>query len=186
MGEYAKYQGKEIKIGTCEDMYYLRYDQRHDVVPMRGSLTPSAPNILKVIRFRFPWPDEDGTAPGAFDDYNRGVIIPRAAPPHGLEHYTIQWSHPAGYVMFTPCPEGTVIAGVHRNGHIGSVRLVQQAMRGGWLAPVFACATCGAKWSEPDPVAARSMFANMLTWPGKMSEIARRAVDHAPAMAMQS
>lgn len=29
MGEYATYKGQEIKIGTCEDCYYLRADQRH-------------------------------------------------------------------------------------------------------------------------------------------------------------
>ena len=27
MGEYAKYAGERVKIGTCEDMYYLRDDQ---------------------------------------------------------------------------------------------------------------------------------------------------------------
>ena len=29
MGEYARFRGAEIKIGTCESMYYLRADQRH-------------------------------------------------------------------------------------------------------------------------------------------------------------
>ena len=29
MGEYANYMGERVKIGTCEDMLYLRWDQRH-------------------------------------------------------------------------------------------------------------------------------------------------------------
>lgn len=55
MGEYAMYGGHQIKIGTCEDMYYLRADQAQRVRPERGSVDPfrQAPEI----RFRFPWPE---------------------------------------------------------------------------------------------------------------------------------
>jgi hypothetical protein len=31
VGEYATFRGSSIKIGTCESMYYLRADQRHEV-----------------------------------------------------------------------------------------------------------------------------------------------------------
>ena len=39
MGEYAirKSDGESIKIGTCEDMYYLRYEDRFKVTPEEGS-----------------------------------------------------------------------------------------------------------------------------------------------------
>ncbi len=36
MGEYAIYRGERIKIGTCEDMYYLRPDQVHLVKRVSG------------------------------------------------------------------------------------------------------------------------------------------------------
>ena len=40
MGEYAKYNNQEIKIGTCETMYYLRYEDRHKVKALKGNVDP--------------------------------------------------------------------------------------------------------------------------------------------------
>jgi hypothetical protein len=68
MGEYGTYLGNNIKIGTCEDMYYLRADQRHLV-------KAAALHDLTDIRFRFPFPDEDHRQPGDFDDYDRGLTV---------------------------------------------------------------------------------------------------------------
>ena len=50
MGEYAKYQGEEIKIGTCEDLYYLRADQAFKVEGIDNSLDPRDPKIAKECR----------------------------------------------------------------------------------------------------------------------------------------
>ena len=72
MGEYATYNGDSIKIGACEDMYYLRYDQRHMVKQEAHSLDPTN---CDGLRFRFPFPDEDDMPPGAFDDFRRGLMI---------------------------------------------------------------------------------------------------------------
>lgn len=48
MGEYANYMGQRVKIGTCESMYYLRWDQRGKVT---NSETPLYdPEVLEVIR----------------------------------------------------------------------------------------------------------------------------------------
>lgn len=54
MGEYATFRGQSVKIGTCEDMYYLRADQAHLVKPTRGSCDPRAADVQRAIRFRFP------------------------------------------------------------------------------------------------------------------------------------
>ena len=51
MGEYAKRNGKEIKIGTCESMYYLRYEHRKQVQPMPGNVNP-APDVPVTNRSR--------------------------------------------------------------------------------------------------------------------------------------
>lgn len=67
MGEFAEYQGDRIKIGTCEDMYYLRADQRHLI---------SGYQFAEIDRFRFPFPDEDDVEPGCFGDHDRGIEIP--------------------------------------------------------------------------------------------------------------
>jgi hypothetical protein len=55
MGEYATYNGENIKLGTCESMYYLRADQRHLISGYRFD---------GGDRFRFPFPDEDDIEPG--------------------------------------------------------------------------------------------------------------------------
>lgn len=153
MGEYAKYRGGSIKIGTCEDMYYLRWDQRHAVTPQSGSVSPASAEDQKHIRFRFPWPEEDGLEPGAFEDYKRKYPIYGVKPSDVAEHYSVQFSAPNGYLVSLPCPESDAEQPfkVHRNGYGGAVHLVQQAVRAGVLAPVFQCGGCGAAWSVPDP-----------------------------------
>jgi hypothetical protein len=156
MGEYGKVGGVEIKMGTCEDMYYLRADQAGIVQGMPGSLDPNDREVQKVIRFRFPWPDEDGTQPGAFSDYGRAVAVHGVTAPEGVEHDTVQFRAQAGYLLSMPCPEGPGYtegfhAGikVHRNGFQGAVLIDQQAYRGGALALICRCGGCGTKWNVP-------------------------------------
>lgn len=160
MGEYALYNGQRVKIGTCEDMYYLRADQARLVAHERGNVNPAADDDRAVIRFRFPWPDEDTVEPGAFDPYDRGMFAHRVTPPAGVEHHSVQFSAPAGYLVSLPCPEGqpgvthgmsTKVDGltVHRNGFGGSVRIVQQGYRNGHLALICACGGCGARYNVP-------------------------------------
>lgn len=151
MGEYATYSGKDIKIGTCEEMYYLRFDQRHKVQAKSGNVNPVLD--AAALRFRFPWPDEDGEAPGAFEgDYERGLTVYEVKAPQDLEHASIQFSASQGYLCLLPCPESSAAATVdgkpltiHRNGFRGAVNLVQQRWTGKHLAIILRCA-CGAKW----------------------------------------
>lgn len=65
MGEYATYKGEEIKIGTCNCMYYLRWEQRNDVIPRQGNVNPRTQ--YDKIWFRAPRHCEDGIEPGDFD-----------------------------------------------------------------------------------------------------------------------
>lgn len=60
MGEYAnrKKDGKRIKIGTCEALYYLRYDQRNEVNYDFGQYE---------WFWRIPTPEEDHLKPGEFE-----------------------------------------------------------------------------------------------------------------------
>lgn len=163
MGEYAKLGSERIKIGTCENMYYLRADQIHLVRAERGNVNPASAEDQKVIRFRFPWPDEDSTKPGDFDRYDRGVAV-AAEMPAEVEHYSVQFSAPAGYLVSLPCPEkspstpgldttvqlpggGSVKVG--RNGFAGRVQLVQQAYRDGLLVAICRCGGCGALFRLP-------------------------------------
>jgi hypothetical protein len=161
MGEMAFFGTDRVKIGTCENMYYLRFDQARMVRRSPCSLDPADPAIQAEIRFRFPWPDEDGTEPGAYDgDYDRGVSLYGVQPPAGVQHDSVQFTARQGYVMSLPCPEGQALpAGVtvHRNGFPGPVRIVQQGWRNGHLAVICQCGGCGARynlptWEEAEPL----------------------------------
>ena len=68
MGEYAKLKttGEEVKIGTCENMYYLRFEDRYKVVYDLS---------FDNYRFRLPFVDEDNIDIGNYNDYDRGLDL---------------------------------------------------------------------------------------------------------------
>lgn len=155
MGEYAtrKRDGERVKIGTCESMYYLRFEQADQVDPEPGNVDPvkDAPGL----RFRFPFPDEDGTRPGEFDRYNRGIPIDGLEAGPEVRHEGAHFTAP-GYQMTLPCPEGPGFPSslpLRRNGLPGQVVLTAHRYRPelGRLVPVFRCGGCGAMWREEDP-----------------------------------
>jgi len=151
MGEYAEISGERVKIGTCEDMYYLRFDQRHQVRALHGNVNPvkDAPEL----RFRFPWPDEDVTEPGAFEKYHRSLAVYGFTSTGSFEHHAVQFVAQAGYNVCLPCPESNAAQpfAIHRNGFAGAVQLVQQRFIPSiGLVPVLMCGGCGAKYRLED------------------------------------
>lgn len=163
MGEYANYKGERIKVGTCEDMYYLRADQRDLVQECETDLHAHE----DVIRFRFPFPAEDNIEPGGFEDHDRSIRLDGMSVPEGVEHGSVQFSARNGYLCMLPCPEsgheserrayslsvplpegGEVH--VAKNGYGGAVHLVQQAYRGGRLVGIAKCGGCGAVFRLED------------------------------------
>lgn len=153
MGEYAKHDGEQIKIGTCEEMYYLRYDQREEVEPEKGNVDPAG-DERHELRFRFPWPDEDGTLPGEFEKPFRNYGLHIDAP-EDVNHYSTQFSSQRGMLVSLPCPyskEGKESPyKIGFNGYSGGVRIVQQKpLRDGRLALICECGGCGSKWRIED------------------------------------
>lgn len=84
MGEYVKYKGAEVKIGTCESLYYVTYPKFKEafdqklLIPSEFSVHPA--RCLEVdsgFLFRFPFPDEDKLAFGEIGKhgFNRGLPI---------------------------------------------------------------------------------------------------------------
>jgi hypothetical protein len=160
MGEYAKNSmGQEIRIGTCEEMYYLRADQARKVRPMPGNVDPV--RDAAELRFRFPFPDEDATEPGAFKDHDRGLVV-EATLPESVEfdHGKIQFHGGPGYLVMLPCPEskeGAALAereGLHfgKNGWrggTGNVKIMQQRLVEGRLVLICSCPSCDAKYRLP-------------------------------------
>jgi len=80
MGEYAIRQsdGEQIKIGTCENMYYLRFEDRYKVTKDPHSLDPTTTTGLY---WRLPFPDEDDLRPGDYKDYARGFRLYKTRKP---------------------------------------------------------------------------------------------------------
>lgn len=84
MGEYIKYKGNEIKIGTCESLYYTSY-QKYEQALQKGQLSAVPGNAPPEAyskrnsgyRFRFPFPDEDRLPFGDIGNFghDRGVSV---------------------------------------------------------------------------------------------------------------
>lgn len=83
MGEYVKYRGEEVKIGTVENMYYTSFQKY--INALEAGLLETAPGSDKAgdyalpnsgCRFRFPFPDEDKLPLGdIIEPFDRGLII---------------------------------------------------------------------------------------------------------------
>jgi hypothetical protein len=81
MGEYVNFRGHHVKLGTCEDLYYARYEQIKEALPfcskLEGNMEPREYLEPKNgFRYRFPFPDEDNTPMGNFKECHKGFSLP--------------------------------------------------------------------------------------------------------------
>jgi len=164
MGEYATYNGVSIKIGTCESMYYLRYEDRGKVNPQRGSLNPATTDGLF---WRLPFPDEDNNGPGNYDEYDRGLRLYRKIEDSRGEHFTryedfpaeelaknpgtLQMSHKCGLLVNMPCYHGARLPDLGPvrtfwNGKSWSIELVHLKNTSEGVLPIIRCRHCGSMW----------------------------------------
>ncbi len=163
MGEYAirKSDGAEIKIGTCESMYYLRYEDKDKVKKIPHSLDA---NTEKNLFWRLPFPDEDNILPGQYDNHNRGERLykdretesqcckdfscPETIDSPGI----IQLTHPSGLLVNMPCyhgeklPEGLGDLKTFWNGRswfyeLSSVKNTEEG-----ILPIVHCRFCNHAW----------------------------------------
>lgn len=185
MGEYAqrKSDGNSIKIGTCEDMYYLRANQADQITATRGSLDPQNEQTAQRIRFRFPFPEEDNILPGDFTDHDKGLTAYGIEVPEEVEHRKIQFTAP-GILVSLPCPESKEAkeSGLpfHYNGYSGKVQLVQQRLVNGKLVAICKCGSCGAAYRLPTIEDAQPMIDAFI----KQAETERR--DHASGRSLDA
>lgn len=155
MGEYAKYMGQEVKIGTCESMYYLRADQTHLVQALPGNVNPGSARDRASIRFRFPFPSEDGIAPGAFDYPLPDLLVsyPADLPAeHGDVMVETKPGAPRRMSTFLPCPMvASDLWHKYVQDYTLAVRISYQGVRGDEpvLAVIVSCAYCDGMWNLP-------------------------------------
>lgn len=160
MGEYVLYRGQPVKLGTCENLYFVRYADyarmvaAGEVTTWGGSSSP-AEYLDGAFRFRFPFPNEDDLAPFTYEDYDRGYLVDVTGAPDLVEmakHLTAGASlHPRGggynvNVSF-PCPQTEDFAAVLSSGISWRIlEIVQQRPVEGSLWTVCRCPYCGARW----------------------------------------
>jgi hypothetical protein len=160
----------EIKIGTCDNMYYLRYEDRNNVTPLSGNVNPAKD---KGLRFRLPFPDEDHVAIGEYEDHTRGYRLSKQTVIKGeYSEYTawvgfefpdseavqpgiIQLSHTSGLLINVPCHHGKKLPDVAggeikafwngKDNHQIELKFVK-ACEDGVMRPVIGCKYCREMW----------------------------------------
>jgi hypothetical protein len=130
VGENAirKYDNQEVKIGTCENMYYIRYTDRDLVSPAENSLDCS--KELNLF-WRLPFPDEDEVRIGAYRPYDRTApLMKNGACYHDIEDISLTCDH-----------YGTVVLESLKNHKLSTKddNLFK-------VMPVIKCTACGQLW----------------------------------------
>lgn len=151
MGQY--YNG--VKIGTCENMYYMRMTQAEK---LRGATDDDGVKFSDyladgVTRWRFPWPDEDGCEKaGLFYSnvsyFNRGYTL-RVPADVDINHANRVCIQTKGCNVFIPCIHSqqwrdVAAAGVSlsHGEHAQKIIVRYDAMRDGERAILFECTFC--------------------------------------------
>ena len=154
MGEYALRLSdkREIKIGTCESMYYLRFE---DINKIHGADTPDLAKYKYY--FRLPFEDEDAVLPGNYTDAERSsrLINGYKPPEQNIQQYSIQLKHPCGLLINIPCTHGEALpempagANAHWNGKLANfweltfIKSEPNGTSAPILRPIVKCLACG-------------------------------------------
>jgi len=151
MGEYARLGDKEVKIGTCENMYYLRYEDRNRVRHIPGNVRPATDLNL---RFRLPLLEEDALSPGEYESGFKGVALYNYTSKEAADDVgNMQLTHPSGLLLNIPCHHGEKLPDLgdktraHWNGkagHFYELIAVKNTSEG--LVPIIRCRFCGQMW----------------------------------------
>ncbi len=169
MGEYLIHKGTEIKIGTCENLYYARYQDIADHLgELKKGMDGTPEEYIKESaqsRFRFPFPDEDSTGIGNYEEHDRGILFELPLEfMHQIEHRKIstQITTVNGCYKETVqvlCPadktkENKFVNIKSWNRPDGGypvipVYLKQQKIYDGRLLVICECAWCGTRFNTP-------------------------------------
>jgi hypothetical protein len=156
MGEFAirKSDGVQVKIGTCEDMYYLRYSDRYLVQALPGNIDPMSAGTINELRWRLPFPDEDFIKIGEYDPF-RGARLYNYEPGHTDDPGTLQFRSKYGMMLNVPCyhgeklPENTGDIKPFWNGKGPAYELQFLKFIDGDPWGVYGCIECRKKWRSP-------------------------------------
>ncbi|MCE0540408.1 hypothetical protein LWF15_33435 [Kineosporia rhizophila] len=169
---FIKATGEPVQLGTASQLTQIRYDQTH-LIETRQPNDTTALIQPESFHWRFPYPDEDGIAPGQFLTAERRWHIPGLPIPPGVMHNSVQVTNEErNWSVTVPCPvspEATRLIGrdtelrpVESPGTPQIVRyqtppallwpvtIAAQRFNGYRLVLETECAGCGALWTYPD------------------------------------
>lgn len=158
MGEYAirKSDNQEIKIGTCENMYYLRYSDRDKVRRKNdNNLDPNDDQIVSELRFRLPFPDEDHIKPGDYEPFRKEDVLLYGYEPKNENPGTLQLHTKYGMLLNVPCyhgeklPENIGDIKAFWNGKCPGYSLKYLKFINGEPWGVYGCIECREEWRAP-------------------------------------
>lgn len=153
MGQY--YNGE--KIGTCENMYYMRLAQAEKLAAA-GARDDDGIKFSEYLtdnttRWRLPWPDEDGREKAGLlysdvSDFERYYEL--QVPQDVKINHTAKCYQGNGHNVFLPCIHSeewdkVAAAGVKlsHGTHYQKIQCMYDAIRDGERAILFECSVCG-------------------------------------------
>jgi len=166
MGEYLKVNGKEIKLGTCESLYYVRLSDLQEIEALGISETIDGNESVKeyldpasLYRYRFPFPNEDGTPAGDYEPYDKGFAVkidPETAPQLYRYLRGTEWEHNTvchscnvdgayNVNILLPCPlahDFPTNVKLSQGGASPVIEIVQQKQVEGKVWTVIRCGYC--------------------------------------------
>lgn len=206
MGEYAirKSDNEEIKIGTCEMMYYLRYEDRHKVSP-RPDRNDTDPSTFENVFWRLPFPDEDHVLPGDYENHGRAerlytkddccatALTAELTSNDGI----IQLHHESGLLLNVPCTHGRELPDTTGtsiksfwNGKSWFFELAHLKNTEEGILPVIHCRFCRSMWrftwAEVMPYLHGELktrlqkYADVEDWKRKAEQMKNQTGDDAP------
>lgn len=142
MGEYAKHNGQEIKIATCEEMFILP-SVAAECTPLPNSFDPRDPQVLQHVRF--PLPRTVGTS-----TICSGTMVKSLDE---QKHDALNHWFGGGLQISIPCSlvrtQYVLENGIRffRNAGAHGYKVTGFAIRQGCRALIVECVDCGHKWS---------------------------------------
>jgi hypothetical protein len=165
MGEYVTINKQQVKLGTCEDLYYTRLNQLWSYSHIQGVKEYLNPD--NGFRYRFPFPEEDNLTIGNYNDFDKGLIISLHADDYRLvdfSHddiwhgcsaenkgsYNVNISLPCPQSKaldwtFIQMPDNTTMKIKHSNNDFRIVSIKQQKQVNGEVWTVISCPYCGSR-----------------------------------------
>jgi hypothetical protein len=155
MGENATYNGQQIKIGTCENMYYLRYSDIGKIQSLSGNVDVHDQKTVNQLRFRLPFPDEDHIAPGRYEPFRGATLHGYSDKETAETPGIVQLNSKSGMLVNIACyhgeklPENTKESQFFWNGKGPAYELTFLKFIDGKCFGVYSCVDCNQSFRAP-------------------------------------